>query len=222
MQDRPDRKPHRRQHRRRSGAHRWSASVRRAVRRSSKSANSDQLLPYLEHVARRPYNNGLNACWDLKPGERVLLRVDNWHSELVIEACKKILEKYKVKYEIKTIDRGPVQAMGRRGRGRLLPVPHQGAGGMDGHGGRRKRRRPQYDKILMGYGGPVLAERLIKIQRMPFITPEILASPAHAMPIEVLNAIDRWTWDRVRTRKARADHRPGRHRPLVHQSRRVL
>ena len=26
--------------------------------------NSDQLLPYLEHVARRPYNHGLNACWD--------------------------------------------------------------------------------------------------------------------------------------------------------------
>jgi hypothetical protein len=60
--------------------------------------SSDQLLPYLEHVARRPYNNGLNACWDLKPGERVMLRVDNWHSELVIEACKKILEKYRVKW----------------------------------------------------------------------------------------------------------------------------
>ena len=53
----------------------------------------------------------------------------------------------------------------------------------------------------MGYGGPVLAERFIKIQRMPFITPEILASPAHAMPIEVINAMDRWAWDRVRTAK---------------------
>src|SRR5262245_63600925 len=70
---------------------------------------SDQLLPYLEHVARRPYNNGLNACWDLKPGERVLLRVDNWHSDLVIEACKKILERCRVKYEIKWIDRGPIK-----------------------------------------------------------------------------------------------------------------
>ena len=56
--------------------------------------SSDQLLPYLEHVAQRPYNHGLNACWDLKPGERVMLRVDNWHSDLTIEACKKILEKY--------------------------------------------------------------------------------------------------------------------------------
>ncbi|MEP6066053.1 MAG: hypothetical protein ABJ246_09470, partial [Paracoccaceae bacterium] len=55
--------------------------------------NSDQLLPYLEHVAQRPYNHGLNACWDLQKGERVLLRVDNWHSELTIQACQKILEK---------------------------------------------------------------------------------------------------------------------------------
>ena len=28
--------------------------------------NADQLLPYLEHVAHRPYNHGLNACWDLQ------------------------------------------------------------------------------------------------------------------------------------------------------------
>ena len=36
---------------------------------------------------------------------------------------------------------------------------------------------------------------------MPFITPEILASPAHAMPYELLKAIDEWTWKRVRSCK---------------------
>ncbi len=160
----------------------------------------DQLLPYLEHVAQRPYNHGLNACWELKAGERVLLRVDNWHSDLVVRACQKILERYKVRYDIKRIDRGP--------------IPHWvGADEVDYYLFRTKElaewmdwweeeeKKQQYDKILMGYGGPVLAERYIKIQRMPFITPEILASPAHAMPIEVLNAIDRWTWERVRTAK---------------------
>ncbi len=70
---------------------------------------ADQLLPYLEHVARRPYNHGLNACWDLKPGDRVLLRVDNWHSELVIEACKKLLEKHRIRYDIKRVDRGSIR-----------------------------------------------------------------------------------------------------------------
>ncbi len=47
--------------------------------------SSDQLLPYLEHVAKRQYNHGLNACWDLQPGERVMLRVDNWHDPMVVE-----------------------------------------------------------------------------------------------------------------------------------------
>lgn len=165
--------------------------------------SSDQLLPYLEHVARRPYNHGLNACWDLKEGERVLLRVDNWHSELTIEACQRILEKYKVKYEIKKIDRGPVpQWIGADEVDYYLFRTRELAEWMDWWEEEEKKR--EYDKILMGYGGPVLAERHIRIQRMPFITPEILASPAHAMPIEVVNAIDRWTWDRIRTaRRAR-------------------
>ncbi len=162
--------------------------------------NSDQLLPYLEHVARRPYNHGLNACWDLKEGERVLLRVDNWHSELTIQACQKILEKYKVRYDIQKIDRGPIkQWVGADEVEYYLFRTKELAEWMDMW--EEEEKKQQYDKILMGYGGPVLAERLVKIQRMPFITPEILASPAHAMPIEVINAIDRWTWDRIRGAK---------------------
>lgn len=160
----------------------------------------DQLLPYLEHVARRSYNHGLNACWDLKPGERVLLRVDNWHSDLVIQACQKILEKYRVNYEIKHIDRGPIpQWVGADEVDYYLFRTRELADWMDWW--EEEEKKQQYDKIFMGYGGPVLAERFIKIQRMPFITPEILASPAHTMPIDVINAIDKWTWDRVRSAK---------------------
>ena len=70
--------------------------------------SADHLLPYLEVVANRPYNQGLHACWDLQPGERVLLRVDNWHDEMVVDACKKILEKYNCKYEIMRVDKGPI------------------------------------------------------------------------------------------------------------------
>lgn len=162
--------------------------------------DSDQLLPYLEHVAQRPYNHGLNACWELKPGERVLLRVDNWHSDLVIRACQKIFQKYNVDYDIKQIDRGPVRHwVGSDEVDYYLFRTKELAEWMDWW--EEEEKKQDFDKILMGYGGPVLAERYIQIQRMPFITPEILASPAHAMPIEVLNAIDRWTWDRVRTAK---------------------
>ena len=59
----------------------------------------------------------------------------------------------------------------------------------------------KFDKLLWGYGGPVLVDTHMKIQRMPFITPEILASPAFLMPYELLEAIDLWTWRRIRSAK---------------------
>ncbi|MEO1192316.1 MAG: hypothetical protein AAFY02_11200 [Pseudomonadota bacterium] len=162
--------------------------------------SSEQLLPYLEHVARRPYNHGLNACWDLQPGERVLLRVDNWHDPMVIEACKRILERHQIAYEIKYIDRGEVkQWVGADEVDYYLFRTKELAEWMDEW--EEAAAKQQYDKIFMGYGGPVLTDTHVKIQRMPFITPEILASPAHTMPAELLTAIDRWTWDRVRTTK---------------------
>jgi len=70
--------------------------------------SAEELIPYLDAVAKRPYNHGLHAGWDLQPGERVLLRVDNWHDPLVIDACKLILEKYNTKYEIKYVNKGPI------------------------------------------------------------------------------------------------------------------
>jgi hypothetical protein len=73
--------------------------------------HADQLLPYLDAVAKRPYNQGLHACWDLQPGERVLLRVDNWHDPMVIEASKKILEKIRLQIRNQDGRQGPDPAM---------------------------------------------------------------------------------------------------------------
>src|ERR1041384_7149885 len=55
----------------------------------------------------------------------------------------------------------------------------------------------RFDKLLWGFGGPVLSDARVKIQRMPFINPEMLASPAHTIPYDVLQAIDEWTWNKV-------------------------
>lgn len=160
-------------------------------------STAEQLLPYLEEVAKRPYNQGLHACWDLRPGERVLLRVDNWHDPLVIEACKRILEKYGCKYEIVVADRGPIPTWeGHNEVEYYLARTKELAEWMDEW--ERISAEGKYDKLLWGYGGPVLCDDRIKIQRMPFITPEMLASPAHTLPWEVLDAIDKWVWDRIR------------------------
>ena len=160
--------------------------------------HADQLLPYLDAVAKRPYNQGLHACWDLKRGERVLLRVDNWHDPMVVDACKKILEKYGCSYEILYVEKGPEpQWRGEDEVEYYLFRTKELAEWMDQWEAYSKQGK--FDKLLWGYGGPVLVDTHMKIQRMPFITPEILASPAHTMPYELLQAIDLWTWQRVRS-----------------------
>jgi hypothetical protein len=160
----------------------------------------EQLLPYLDAVAKRPYNHGLHAAWDLKPGERVLLRADNWHDPIVIEACKRILEKYGVKYEIKMVDKGPVpQWEGHDEAEYYINRTKELADWMDQW--EQIEREGKYDKLLWGYGGPVLRAQHVKVQRMPFITPELLASPAHTMPWQVLYALDEWCWNIVRRAK---------------------
>jgi len=159
--------------------------------------SADELLPFLDEVAKRPYNHGLNAGWDLKPGERVLLRVDNWHDPMVIEACEKILQKYNTVYEVLHADKGPIPRW--KGHDEVeyyLYRTKELAEWMETWEQMEKERK--YDKILWGYGGPVLRADHIKIQRMPFITPEMTASPAHTMPYEIIDAIDKWTWDRIR------------------------
>ncbi|WP_019122634.1 hypothetical protein [Brevibacillus massiliensis] len=157
----------------------------------------EQLMPYLEEVAKRPYSQGLHAAWDLQPGERVLLRVDNWHDPMVIEACKRILEKYNTKYEILMADKGPIPSWeGHNEVEYYLARTKELAEWMDEW--ERIEQEGKYDKLLWGYGGPVLCDAKIKIQRMPFITPELLASPAHTIPYEVIDAIDKWTWKRIR------------------------
>ena len=162
--------------------------------------SADQLMPYLDVVARRPYNQGLHACWDLKAGERIQLRVDNWHDPLVIEASKRILEKYGCKYEILFVDKGPIrQWKGADEVEYYLYRTKELAEWMDQWDVMSKEGK--FDKLLWGYGGPVLVDTHMKIQRMPFITPEILASPAHLMPYELLHAIDMWTWKRILTAK---------------------
>lgn len=154
------------------------------------------LLPYLDAVARRPYHPGLWPAWDLQEDERVLLRVTNWHDPWVVEAAEETLRRFGTRYEIQHEDKGPVPTW-------------QGADEVDYYLARTKElmrwmddweewdRTGRYDKVLMGYGGPVLAERTIKIQRMPFITREMVASPAHTYPHQLLTAIDLWTWRRV-------------------------
>jgi len=48
--------------------------------------SADVLLPSLEAVAQRKYvQDALHATWDLKKGEKILLKADNWHDPMASE-----------------------------------------------------------------------------------------------------------------------------------------
>lgn len=159
-------------------------------------ATAAELLPYLESVAKRPYSMGLWPAWDLQPDERVLARMTTWHHPMVIEAVEETLKRFNTKYNLEIEDKGPLPRWtGADEVDYYIRRTGELAAYMDEW--RRLDEANTYDKILMGYGGPILAQRRTKIQRMPFIVPEQVASPAHLTPAEVLVAIDEWTWERV-------------------------
>jgi hypothetical protein len=164
----------------------------------------EQLLPYLDSVARRPYESAaLHAGWDLREGERVLLRADNWHDPMAVEACRRTLESFGTKYDIEMGDRGPIPEYDGHDEVEVfLEITRALATEMEHWA--ELDRQGRYDKILWGFGGPVLSESSVKIGRMPFITPEMIASAAHTLPYEILQAIDRWTFEQVM--RARSVH----------------
>jgi hypothetical protein len=153
----------------------------------------EDLLPYLRAVAKRPYNQGLHAAWDLQPGERVLLAVDTWHDPRCVEAARRVIEEAGCQVRVECADRGPIPLFeGHDEVEYYLSRTRQLMAWMDHW--EELERQGTYDKVLQGYGGPILSDRRIKIQRMPFVVPEIAASRAHTLPYEILDALDRWTW----------------------------
>ena len=158
--------------------------------------NVEELMPYLDAVAKRPYSQGLHAAWDLRPGERVLVFADNWYDPLCIEAVMKTLEKHGCEATLQMSDRGPIRAFEGHDEVEIfISLTKELASWMSQW--KKLEEEGRFDKLLWGFGGPVLSDARVKIQRMPFINPEMLASPAHTLPYEVLQAIDEWTWDRV-------------------------
>lgn len=153
----------------------------------------DDLLPYIDAVAKRPFSPGLWPAWGLQKDERVLLRVDNWHDPMCVEAAVKILEKYGCKYELLNEDRGPKPRFEGHNEAELfIEMTKEISRWMDAW--ESLDASGKYDKAIWGFGGPILSERKLKVQRFPFITPEMVMSAANTIPAELLAAIDAWTW----------------------------
>ena len=159
----------------------------------------EDLLPYVESVARRPYGGiGLHVGWDLHAGERILVRTDSWYDPMCVEAVVRTLEKFGCDVTVDHEDRGtPRRLDGHEEVEIFLNLTREiSLEWMDQW--REIERSGKYDKLLWGFGGPVLSDSTLKVQRLPFMSKEMLATPANTIPLEVLRAIDEWTWDMFR------------------------
>ena len=158
--------------------------------------SAEDLAPYLRNVAGRPYSQGLHPAWDLQRGERVLIQADNWYDPLCLAAIKNVMDEFGCKYEIQVKDRGPIPTFsGADEVDFFTDFTRELAELMDEW--QEFESSGSYDKILWGFGGPILGDAKIRVQRLPFITPEMVATPAHMLPIDLLTALDHWTWERV-------------------------
>ena len=159
----------------------------------------EELMPYLESVAKRPYHEpdpGLHASWNLKKTDIVLLRPDNWCEKLCVDASEAILDKNACEYEVDVIDRGTLPTLtGEDEVPYYLERNPQIMRNLDRY--REVVKEGKYNKIIEGYGGPILPKTRVEICRFPFYTPEMLASPAFLFPDELLYAIDEWTWRKI-------------------------
>lgn len=160
-------------------------------------SSADELVPYIEAVARRPYSMGLWPAWDLQPGERVLLRVDSWHDPLCIEAAMQVFEKWGCPYEVITADLGPMPTRTGVDEIEVMAEITREVGEFM-RSWKKLDAEANYDKVIWGFGGPLIHTKNLKIQRFPFMTPEMVMSKANTIPGEILVALDEWIWDRIR------------------------
>lgn len=163
----------------------------------------DDLVPYFKAIARRPYNQGgLWPAWDLQPGERVVLRADSWHDPLVIEAASKVIRDFGCELELIIEDRGsePPAVDGHDEIEIMFDLTKRLADEfkvweeMEASG--------KVDKVIWGFGGPILRSQRIKVTRFPFISREMVMTDANTMPPEILIAVEDWLWDRIRAARA--------------------
>lgn len=119
---------------------------------------------------------------------------------MVIDGVRKIMEKYEADFHIEIEQKGPApQWQGHNKAKYYLYRTKELASWINSW--EVMDREDKWDKVIQGYSGPILQERQIKIQRMPFIVPEAVVSPAHQLPAEVLVAIDKWVWKRIQACK---------------------
>jgi hypothetical protein len=148
----------------------------------------------------RCHHIGFIGYGDTKPGDRVLLAVDNHYDPAVVDAFKHALGERGARVDVLTVDAGPdrpfeyldeVEVVMRRGPWKEAPRRWEGIPWIE-----ELAEQRGYDLLLHGKGGPI-PQTSYRYEQIPWLLAEQLASQATVYPLALHQLINRKTWDVV-------------------------
>jgi len=146
----------------------------------------------------RCHHVGFVGYGDTKPGDRILLAVDNHYDQAVVEAFAEALRERGGIVDTLTLDAGPdrpfdyldeIRVVMRRGPWKDAPRRWEGVPWVE-----QLAEDRGYDLLVHGKGGPIPATSF-RYEQIPWQLAEQLASPAATYPLALHQLINKKTWD---------------------------
>jgi len=158
----------------------------------------EQYLPYARHVAQGPaVRRSLPAGYGIKPGMRVLVAVDSYYDELVVEVIVRAIREEGAKVDVFSADMGPDRECDELDEIRTFM-------GNPPYGGKEPIEPPiwrkdiekltemmGYDLLVRGLGGPT-PKTPFRYEGIPWISRDML--PAIMFPNELWDLVQRKAW----------------------------
>lgn len=146
----------------------------------------------------RCHHVGFLGYGSTKPGDRILIAVDNHYEQSVVDAVSEALREKGAHVDTLMIDAGPdrefnyldeVRVVMRRGPWKEAPRRWEGIPWIEEFAEQRG-----YNLLIHGKGGPI-PQTPYRYEQIPWLLGEQLASPGTVYPVDLHNLINRKTWD---------------------------
>lgn len=165
-------------------------------------AELETLLQYARHVVKGPsVRRSLPAGYDIKPDEKVLLAVDTYQDMAVVEAFLQAIREAGAEVDLFVADAGPDREMdevdeiraffGNTPWGKEPEEPWPWVVQIE-----KLAAEGGYDLLIRGIGGPT-RNTSYRYEGFPWISRELLTSPATTFPYEVWDLLERKSWSTI-------------------------
>lgn len=157
----------------------------------------EKYLPYARHVARGPsVRRSLPAGYGIKPGMRVLLVVDSYYDELVVEVISRAIREKGATVDLFKADMGPDRELDELDEVRTFMGNTQwGKEPVEPPAWRKEietfTEKMGYDLLVRGFGGPT-PKTPFRYEGIPWVSRELLSTVL--LPDDLWDLVQRKAW----------------------------